>query len=601
MTFHNEKQRHERGVPWVFVDLLLWAPAGILATWVRLDFAGVTTVEWSDWVLLAFVITAAVHVVVGSMLGAYPPRTRLDPLGRQSLGVVAFSVTLAGVLGTLIFTLVPELGVPRSIPLISALIVVLGAFLLRTLRLAWSTYQIRNREPVLVIGAGLLGRRIIAEFGDPQSGHNMVIKGVLDDNPNLHGTRIHGVRVRGSVNQLAEISAHTNATTVIVAIAALGPSAMSKISTAAADLGLKVLVLPTMEEMGKPGPLQLQEIDLTALMGRDEVALDEESIGGLIRGRRVLVTGAGGSIGSELARQIHRYEPGELTLLDRDEGGLHHTQLSIYGHAMLDSKNIVLADIRDAERLKEIFLAYEPEVVLHAAALKHQPLLEMYPQEAWMTNVEGTKNVLDACVAARVDVVVNISTDKAANPVCALGDSKRIAERLTATYGAEYSGTWVSVRFGNVLGSRGSVIETFTRQIESDGPVTITHPEVRRYFMTIPEAAQLVLQAAVVGESGETLVLDMGEPMSILELAKGLMKLANREDLEIVYTGLRPGEKLSEELIDDREVATRADRHPMVTEVRVDQLQSLPECSTEAHHTLRALARISHDEEPSLL
>uniref|UniRef100_UPI0037356A24 polysaccharide biosynthesis protein n=1 Tax=Corynebacterium sp. TaxID=1720 RepID=UPI0037356A24 len=226
---------------------------------------------------------------------------------------------------------------------------------------------------------------------------------------------------------------------------------------------------------------------------------------------------------------------------------------------------------------------------------------EMYPQEAWLTNVEGTQNVLDASVACGADVVVNVSTDKAANPVCALGDSKRIAERLTAAYGAEYPGTWVSVRFGNVLGSRGSVIETFRRQIETGGPVTVTHPEVRRYFMTIPEAAQLVLQAAVGGASGETMVLDLGHPMPIIDLARGLMKIAGRDDLEIVYTGLRPGEKMSEELLDDREDPVRADRHPMITEVRVEPLHPLPDCPHNVTPTLRALARNAHSEEPSLL
>lgn len=209
--------------------------------------------------------------------------------------------------------------------------------------------------------------------------------------------------------------------------------------------------------------------------------------------------------------------------------------------------------------------------------------------------------MLKASVACGADVVVNVSTDKAANPVCVLGDSKRIAERLTAAYGKQYEGTWVSVRFGNVLGSRGSVIETFRGQIERGGPVTITHPEVRRYFMTIPEASQLVLQAAAVGQSGETLVLDMGEPMPIVDLAKGLMNIAGRDDIEIVYTGLRPGEKLSEELLDDREEPQRADRHPMVTEVRVEPLEVLPSCASDVDATLVELARKTRREEPSRL
>ena len=601
MTVQLEKQRREGSVPWAFVDLLLWAPAAVLATWVRLDFTVLVISGWTSWVIVAFLAAVATHLVIGSALGAYPPRPRFDPLGRQSLGVIALAAVAAGVIGTIILALSPVTGVPRSVPLIAGLLVVLGAFLLRMARLAWNIHQNRNREPAIVVGAGFLGRHVIAELCDPTSENGMAIKAVLDDNPRITGARVHGVKVRGGVDKLAEVAAQTGATTVVIAINGLGPTTKSKISSIAAELDLKVLIVPSMEEINRTGSLELQELDLTTLMGRDQVVLDEDAISGLIRGRRVLVTGAGGSIGSELVRQIHKYDPSELVMLDRDEGGLHHTQLSIDGHAMLDSKNIVLADIRDAARLREIFLDCRPEVVLHAAALKHQPLLEMYPQEAWLTNVEGTQNVLDASVACGADVVVNVSTDKAANPVCALGDSKRIAERLTAAYGAEYPGTWVSVRFGNVLGSRGSVIETFRRQIETGGPVTVTHPEVRRYFMTIPEAAQLVLQAAVVGESGETMVLDMGHPMPIIDLARGLMKIAGRDDLEIVYTGLRPGEKMSEELLDDREDPVRADRHPMITEVRVEPLHPLPDCPHNVTPTLRALARNAHSEEPSLL
>lgn len=596
MITDTEQRRNQGGIPWVFADLLLWLPAGILATWVRYDFE-VLAVGGSA--ILVFFIAAVVHGLFGSLLGAYPPKVRLDYLGRQSLGVIALSAILGGITGTIVAWVSTAIDVPRSVPLIAALFVILGVFALRAARLAWNLHKISNREPVIVIGAGMLGRQIIAELGDLDSEKNMVVKAVLDDNPRMLGARIHGVKVRGGIEDLAQIVEQTGTETIIVAINGIGPTTKGRITRSAIDLGLKAFIVPSMAEINQSGSLELKELDLESLMGREQVVLDENSISGLIRGRRVLVTGAGGSIGSELARQIHRYNPGELILLDRDEGGLHHTQLSIYGHALLDSKNVVLADIRDAARIEEVFLEHRPHVVLHAAALKHLPLLEMYPQEAWMTNVEGTKNVLDATVACGATVFVNISTDKAANPICALGDSKRIAERLTAAYSETYDGTWVSVRFGNVLGSRGSVIDTFRGQIEEGGPLTLTHPDVRRYFMTIPEAAQLVLQAAVVGRSGETLVLDMGEPMPIVDLAHGLMRIAGRDDIDIVYTGLRPGEKMSEDLVDTREDPVYADRHPMICEVRVEPLDHLPGCGSDVHRTIQTLAREVQSEELS--
>lgn len=600
MTYQPEARKRNESVPWVLADVLLWAPAAILATWVRLDFEALGIGGQASWAVLTFVIMGLVHLGLGSALGIYPPKTRCDPLGRLSLAVVSFSVTVAGLIGTIVITLGPPTAVPRSVPLISALLVIIAAFGLRAARLWWNAYTIRNREPVVVLGAGMLGRRIIADHSDPHDGE-LVVKAVLDDDPTLKGARIHGVKVRGGLERLKETAQATGATTLVVAVSNLGPTAKSRISAAAQALDLKVLTVPDLADINRMGSIQLQEIDLSTLMGRNQIVLDEAGIGDLIRGRRVLITGAGGSIGSELSRQVFKFAPANLILLDRDEGGLHHTQLSLSGHALLNSKNIVLADIRDGDHMVDVFMEHQPEVVLHAAALKHQPLLEMYPREAWLTNVIGTENVLKASVACGADVVVNVSTDKAANPVCVLGDSKRIAERLTAAYGKQYEGTWVSVRFGNVLGSRGSVIETFRGQIERGGPVTITHPEVRRYFMTIPEASQLVLQAAAVGQSGETLVLDMGEPMPIVDLAKGLMNIAGRDDIEIVYTGLRPGEKLSEELLDDREEPQRADRHPMVTEVRVEPLEVLPSCASDVDATLVELARKTRREEPSRL
>jgi FlaA1/EpsC-like NDP-sugar epimerase len=308
------------------------------------------------------------------------------------------------------------------------------------------------------------------------------------------------------------------------------------------------------------------------LLGRRPIDTDEGGIGQMLFGRRVLITGAGGSIGSELARQVHRYEPAYLGLLDRDESALHTVQMSIHGKAMLDSDDIILADIRDPQRLQAVMEHVRPDVVFHAAALKHMPLLERTPDEAFKTNILGTRNVLEAAHEAGVKVFINISTDKAADPENVLGYSKKVTERLTAGMSAPAGGRYLSVRFGNVLGSRGSVLTAFRAQIASGGPVTVTDPEVTRFFMTIPEACHLVLQAATIGDDSETLILDMGTPVRIDDVARHMIEQSGR-DIKVVYTGLRPGEKLHEVLIGDDENGERP-KHPLVTHVRVKPLDA---------------------------
>ena len=302
-------------------------------------------------------------------------------------------------------------------------------------------------------------------------------------------------------------------------------------------------MLPNLHQIlnGKVGLRDLRDIDITDLLGRDPVDTDVAASAGYITGKRVLVTGAGGSIGSELCRQLVSFDPAALLMLDRDESALHSLQLSIDGHGLLDTENVILADIRDREALGAVFAKHRPQVVFHAAALKHLPMLEQYPAEAWKTNVLGTANVLEAAREAGVEVFVNISTDKAANPTSVLGYSKRIAERLTAGVAHETPGKFVSVRFGNVLGSRGSVLPAFADQIAQGGPVTVTHPDVTRFFMMIPEACELVIQAAAVGRDGEAMVLEMGQPVRILDVAQQMIEMSGRTDIEIVFTGLRDG------------------------------------------------------------
>jgi len=325
----------------------------------------------------------------------------------------------------------------------------------------------------------------------------------------------------------------------------------------------------------------LRAVDVEDVIGRRPVDTDITSIAQYITGRRVLVTGAGGSIGSELCRQLHKFGPSELVMLDRDESALHAVELSIYGRALLESPEVVLVDIRDTRTLQDVFVEHQPQVVFHAAALKHLTLLERYPQEALLTNVYGTLNVLQAAAASGVEHFVNISTDKAANPVSALGHSKRLAEQVTAWFATQdhAGGKYLSVRFGNVLGSRGSVLHAFAAQIENGGPVTVTDPEVTRFFMTIPEACQLVIQAGAIGRPGEALVLDMGDPIKIVDVARRMITMSGK-DVDVVFTGLRPGEKMHEELLGDGEASKRPS-HPMISHVDVpplnpDQIEQEP-------------------------
>ncbi|ROS78311.1 polysaccharide biosynthesis protein [Curtobacterium sp. PhB130] len=319
-----------------------------------------------------------------------------------------------------------------------------------------------------------------------------------------------------------------------------------------------------------PSSPGLDGVDIEALLGdrprHDELELAVD----FVRGQSVLVTGAGGSIGSELCRQLMRFEPAEIIMLDRDETALQHVQVSVAGHGLLDTRDVVLADIRDATTIRDIMLDRRPDVVFHAAALKHLPMLEQYPDEGWKTNVLGTRNVLAAAAGAGVGTLVNISTDKAANPTSVLGSTKRMAERLTAWTAAETGRAYVSVRFGNVLGSRGSMVPLFADLIRAGRPVTVTHPDATRYFMSIPEACHLVIQAAAVAQPGEVLVLDMGQPVRILDIARRMVSALGGSS-DIVFSGLRPGEKLHEDLIGRGETERRP-VHPKISHASVPPL-----------------------------
>ena len=428
-----------------------------------------------------------------------------------------------------------------------------------------------SAQRAIIFGAGDGGRQIVdAILGDRSNGITVVA--VLDDDVAKRDLAIRRIRVCGDRYSMKKVAASFDASLVIIAIPSATSETVRELSALAVEAGLSVRVLPAVAELLRDGVTveDVRPLSTDDLLGRPTVAMDSEMYEQLISGRRVLVTGAGGSIGSEISRQVFALGPQSLTLVDRDESALHTLQLELEGRALLDSRHIVVADIRDRKRMHAIFAEHRPDIVFHAAALKHLPLLEMYPTEAVKSNVFGTMHVLDAAGAVGAAHFVNISTDKAANPISALGSSKRLSEGLTAWASNAYAGKFLSVRFGNVLGSRGTVLDTLRAQIAAGGPLTVTDPDVTRYFMTVSEAVQLVLYSASIGDAGEVMVLDMGAPVRIADIAKQLATQAP-EPVEIIYTGLRPGEKLHEDLFNDGEDHIRSS-HPLIFRVPVPLL-----------------------------
>lgn len=560
----------------VLPDTVIWCIAVWAAAWVRFDFdIGQVLVVPTAVVAVAAMVSNA---TVGSAMGIYRRRYVIASFDE----CVALAMVAAISSGTLLLAVslfAPYL-VPRSVPVLAGTFALGGMcavrWLARKLSRPHRTGDVRRRK-VVVLGAGRTGQNLARQMQlDERMPYELVA--LLDDDPQRRHLHVAGVQVRGTRRDLASVVTRFGADAVVIAIADPDPELVKDVSTQAALLGIGALIVPTAAQLvrsARPAS-DVRDLRLDDLLGRSPAHLDEDVIAAQITGRRVLVTGAGGSIGSEMCRQIHRFAPAALIMLDRDESALHAAQLSIYGRALLDDDDTVLADIRDACAMRRVFEAYRPEVVVHAAALKHLPLLEKFPLEAWMTNVVGSWNVLCAARESGVETFVNISTDKAAGPISVLGYSKRVTERLTAHMASQSRGRFLSVRFGNVLGSRGSVLEAFSRQIEEGGPVTVTDPDVTRFFMTIPEACQLVLQAAAVGGGGEALVLDMGAPVRIADVARLLVERAEREDVQIVYTGLRPGEKLHEDLFGPGEDGDYRPSHPMVSHVSVPPL-ALPD------------------------
>ena len=549
-----------------------WALGCTAAAWARYEFELTGDRVWHA--VLAGLVSALLHQVAAFMLrhsnGRHPLGTL--PEVRELTATVSGTASIV----FLAVLMMENRPVPASTPLVGG---VIALVLMLAGRAAYRHRRDRSLRPdataatpVLLFGLGSAGQALLrAMLSDPRGGYLPV--GLLDDDPDKQHLRFDGVRVLGTRHDIGAAVRRTGARTVILSAANADAGLIRQVRTATVATGAQFKILPPVRELVDHGirVSDVRDVSIVDLLGRRPVVAELAGTDTALTGRRVLVTGAGGSIGSELCRQIMRARPAELMMLDRDESALHSLQMSLHGRAMLDGPELILADLRDAERIRQIFAERRPEIVFHAAALKHLTLLQRHPGEAVKTNVLGTLAVLEA--SRDVAKFVNISTDKAANPISVLGYSKRITERLTAHAATRSEGTFLSVWFGNVLSSRGSVVTAFQRQIEAGLPLTVTHPDVTRYLMTVQEAVHLVLQAAAIGRDGEALVLEMGEPVRIDDIARQLAEHACRP-ADIVYTGLRPGEKLHEDLLGAGEDDFRP-LHPLISHVTVPPLDPM--------------------------
>ncbi len=485
----------------------------------------------------------------------------------RRIALAAGTVALA--IPALLFMLQRLNDVPRSVLVLHPLLLVLIMGGSRFMYRAWKDGHLISprqfdAEPVIVIGAGAAGAALLRDLAGNQRWRAV---GLLDDDPAKLRLQLQGVSVLGRLDEVARIAAAHQVLTVIVAMPSSSPSARRRAVELVVDAGLKVLTVPALSDVlsGRVTAAEVRQVELEDLLGREQVLLDNEGLKEQLTGKSILVTGAGGSIGSELCRQIIRFAPGKLVFLEQSEFALYSIEQEFAGQPVI----CAVGDVKDSSRLEAVFAEHKPDVVFHAAAYKHVPLMESANAwEAVRNNVKGTLNVARAALANGTGEFVLISTDKAVNPTNVMGASKRLAEVVCQAVQAQGSATrFVMVRFGNVLGSSGSVIPRFRQQIAAGGPVTVTHPDIIRYFMLIPEAAQLVLQAGLIAsrqqDGGQVFVLDMGEPVKIVDLARDLIRLSGftEDEIKIEFTGLRPGEKLYEELLADGE-STLPTPHP---------------------------------------
>jgi len=546
----------------VAATLLAW----VLAYWLRFNFAVPELHMQTMWNTLAWVVP--LQTFIFWRFGLYRGVWRFASLPDLKRIIAAVGVATLSAPVVLYMVQVAVL-VPRSVLVLDPLLLVMIMGGNRFAYRSWKEHRLyefadAERKPVLVLGAGDVAAGLVKELAHSREWR---VEGLLDDDPAMVGRLIQGLKVLGRLDELPEWAKRCDVQMAIIAM----PLASYKARRRAVELcslaGVRPMTVPVFDDLasGRVTVSQIRQVELDDLLGRDPVMLDNEGLHGLLQGRTVMVTGAGGSIGAELCRQIARFKPATLVLFELNEFVLYRMEQEFLEKFPNLRTACVIGDVKDAARLDQVMRQYAPSAVFHAAAYKHVPLMER--ENAWQAvrnNVLGTYTVARAAMRHGVEKFVLISTDKAVNPTNVMGATKRLAEMVCQGLQGSFSPgsgggasrtRFVVVRFGNVLGSTGSVIPKFQGQIASGGPITVTHPEITRYFMSIPEAAQLVLQAGLMGEGGEIFVLDMGEPVRIVDLAKDMIRLSgfSEEDIPVVFTGLRPGEKLYEELLADDE------------------------------------------------
>lgn len=521
---------------------------------------------------------------------------------KQIIVAVTSASLMVGILSITFFSFDFFTGFPRSVLIIDWL---LSIFLVGGLRFAMRvvaenlsvasvTPKYAHTRRALIIGAGDAGAIVVREMQkNPQI--NLLPVGFLDDNPIKLKQQIHGIPVIGAIDDLSKVLDSHRVNEVIIAIPSAPGSVVRKVADMCRLKDVSFRTMPGIYELlgGKVNINRLREVEITDLLRREPTQVKDDRVGTVISGKTVMVTGAGGSIGSELCRQISRWGPSELLLLGHGENSIFEVLLELKEDYPSLPIHPIICDIRDFTRLTSIFKQHRPQVVFHAAAHKHVPLMEVNVEDAVSNNILGTNNVVNAAIENDVDQLVMISTDKAIRPANVMGATKRIAELLVLDAANRTGKEFSVVRFGNVLGSRGSVVPLFKRQIARGGPITVTHPDMKRYFMTIPEAVYLVLQAASLCESGETFVLNMGQQVKIIDLAEDLIRLSGLQpgkEIEIVFTGIRPGEKLSEDLWDDGHPFIPTS-HPDI--YRTDGQEEL--CGEHLTHYVHELVRLANE------
>ncbi|HET9726834.1 MAG TPA: nucleoside-diphosphate sugar epimerase/dehydratase [Gemmatimonadales bacterium] len=555
-------------------DLALFASSTLLAFALR--FEGF---EWGPVYIRAALIYLALSVPIKLVtfwrvgiyrrLWRYAGVVEIERLISASAASGVINLMLGAVLMPL--TGMTQVRVPLSVLFLDALLTAVAAALPRFVVRAFGRLRHKSRlhegRRALIVGAGTVGEMIVRELlGHPMLALNPI--GFVDDDRSKHGHRMCDLPVLGNLAAIPDLVLAHEIDEIVIAMPRAPGAVVRQVVRAALVAGVKTRTVPAISDIisGRVSVASLRQVEIQDLLRRDPIQTDLDQVRVLATGETVMVTGAGGSIGSELCRQVARLEPAQVLLLGHGENSIFDILAELSERFPHVTAIPVIADVRDRERLRQIFEQYRPYSVFHAAAHKHVPLMEGNIAEAVTNNVLGTKNVAELAAEFGVEHLVLISTDKAVRPTNIMGATKRVAEQIVQEIAEAQERKFVAVRFGNVLGSRGSVVPTFLRQIRTGGPVTVTHPEMRRYFMTIPEAVQLVLQAGALGRGGEVFVLDMGEPVKVLDLATDLIRLSGLEvgtDIEIRFTGTRPGEKLYEELFFDSESAISTD-HPKV-------------------------------------